>query len=197
MSPDTTRDVPAPAHQQPGRTSPDGGVFPALAQNGRGNVTPGYHLAVNEGDAYDFLNTLSLVKASGVATNNSLAVVEQRLPAGFSPPPHIHHNEDEAFYLLSGQVAVQLGEQQIDAREGSFLWLPRGVQHGFVVSDNGPCTILVITTPSGFERFVAEAGSPTTTTDRLPEPREPDIPRLIQIAGRYGMEIPPPPAPTS
>lgn len=157
----------------------------------------GFHLAVDEGDAYDFLNTLSIVKASGASTNSALAVVEQRLPAGFSPPPHIHHNEDEAFYVLSGAIVAQLGDEQVAARTGAFLWLPRGVQHGFVVSGDAPCTILVITTPSGFDGFVADVGSPTTTTDRLPEPREPDIPRLVEIAGRYGIEFPPPPSSTS
>lgn len=159
------------------------------------DAAPGYHLSVDEGDAYDFLGTLSQIKASGSATGNALAVVHQRLPAGFSPPPHIHHNEDEAFYLLSGNVVAHVGEQQVAARAGSFLWLPRDVQHGFVVSDDGPCTMLVITTPSGFDGFVAEVGSPTTTIDRLPEPSAPDIPRLVEIAGRYGIEFPPPPPP--
>jgi hypothetical protein len=55
--------------------------------------------------------------------------------------------------------------------------------------------MLVIASPSGFDRFVAEVGSPTTTTDRLPEPSEPDVPRLIEIAGRFGIEFPPPPTP--
>ena len=64
-------------------------------------ISTGYHLAIDEGDAYDFLSTLTLMKADGTATNDALAVIGQRLPAGFSPPPHIHHNEDEAFYLLS------------------------------------------------------------------------------------------------
>ncbi len=158
---------------------------------------PGFHVAVDEGDAYDFLTTLSIVKASGAATNHALAVVEQRMPAGFAPPPHVHHNEDEAFYLLSGSLTAQLGDQQIAAQRGAFLWLPRGVQHGFVVDGDAPCTMLVITTPSGFEEFVAEVGTPTTATDRLPEPREPDVPRLVEIAGRYGIEFPPPPAHTS
>ena len=156
-------------------------------------VLSGYHLAADEGDAYDFLSTLALVKASGAATNNALGVVETRLPAGFSPPPHIHHDEDEAFYLLSGRIEAQLGDQKIPAQQGSFLWLPRNVLHGFVVSADGPCTILTITTPAGFAGFVAEVGAATTTTDRLPEPSEPDIPRLVEIAGRYGIEFPPPP----
>ena len=50
------------------------------------------------------------------------------------PPPHIHHNEDQAFYLLSGRIEAQLGDQKIPAERGSFLWLPRNVLHSFVVS---------------------------------------------------------------
>lgn len=155
-------------------------------------LAAGYHLGVDEGDAYDFLNTLSLVKASGAATQGALAVLEMRLPAGFAPPPHVHHAEDEAFYVLSGQIDAQLGDQQVQARQGSFLWLPRGVQHGFVVTGDQPCTMLTITTPAGFDAFVAEVGTPTTATT-LPSPSEPDIPRLVEIAGRYGIEFPPPP----
>ena len=152
----------------------------------------GYHLDMEEGEAYDFLGTMSIIKASAAATNNTLSLVEQRLPAGFSPPPHIHHNEDEAFYLLSGRVTAQIGDQQVSAQQGSFLWLPRDVQHGFVVSSDGPCTMLIMTTPGGFAGFVAEVGTATTST-AMPEPSEPDIPRLFDIAGRYGIEFPPPP----
>jgi len=152
----------------------------------------GYHLGVDEGEAYDFLSTLSIMKARGDATGGALAVVEMRLPAGFSPPPHVHANEDEAFYLLSGQVDAQVGDQRVHAEQGGFLWLPRGVQHGFVVVGDGPCTILTLTTPAGFDSFVAEVGTRTTTVE-LPEPRQPDVPRLVEIAGRYGIEFPPPP----
>lgn len=156
------------------------------------SLEAGYHLAVDEGEAYDFLSTLSIVKASGAVTNKALGVVEMRLPAGFSPPPHIHHNEDEAFYLVSGRIEAQLGDQKFPAEQGSFLWLPRDVMHGFVVSADGPCTILTITTPAGFERFVADVGTPTTSI-AIPEPREPDIPRLFEIAAQHGIEFPPPP----
>ena len=156
------------------------------------SLVAGYHLAADEGDAYDFLSTLSIVKVGGGASNNALGVVEMRLPAGFSPPPHIHHNEDEAFYLLNGRIEAQVGDQKIPAGQGSFLWLPRDVLHGFVVTADGPCTILTITTPAGFERFVADVGTPTTST-AMPEPREPDVPRLFEIAARYGIEFPPPP----
>ena len=153
-------------------------------------------LAMGRSGAQDAAHTaLELARTQGQApaTNNALGVVEIRMPAGFSPPPHIHHDEDEAFYLLSGRIEAQLGDQKIPAQQGSFLWLPRNVLHGFVVSAEGPCMILTIATPAGFAGFVAEVGAATTTTDRLPEPSEPDIPRLVEIAGRYGIEFPPPP----
>ena len=54
-----------------------------------------------------------IAPGGGAATNNALGVVEMRMPAGFSPPPHIHHNGDQAFYLLSGQIEAQLGDQKI------------------------------------------------------------------------------------
>ena len=61
-----------------------------------------------------------------------------RMPAGFSPPPRIHHNGDQAFYPLSGQIEAQPGDQTIPEKQGSFLWLPRNVLHGFVVSAEEP-----------------------------------------------------------
>ena len=54
--------------------------------------------------------------------------------------------------------------------------------------------MLIIDTPSGFDRFVAEVGFQTSITDRLPEPSQPDILRLIEIVGRFGIEFPAPPA---
>ena len=80
----------------------------------------------------------------GTATSNALGVVEMRMPAGFSPPPHIHHNEDQAFYLLSGRIEAQLGDQNIPAERVSFLWLPRNVLHGFVVSADEPTRRLAL-----------------------------------------------------
>jgi quercetin dioxygenase-like cupin family protein len=58
-------------------------------------------------------------------------------PAGFGPPPHLHHREDEAFYVLEGQMTVTCGEQTWTATPGSFVLLPRGIPHAFTVAAPG------------------------------------------------------------
>ena len=74
--------------------------------------------------------------------------------------------------------------------------LARGIPHTFLVT-RGPVRGLQITAPAGFEDFIAEAGRPAQRPG-LPEPTEPDIPRLVAAAQRYGSQIlGPPPAPPS
>jgi quercetin dioxygenase-like cupin family protein len=153
----------------------------------------GHHLAAGQGEAIWFLDTLTTVKASGRDTNDALSVVEVLCPAGFGPPPHLHHRDDEAFYVLDGQMTVTCGEQTWTAAPGSFVLLPRGIPHAFTVAATGPCRVLTINTPAGFERFVAEAGRPASQLT-LPSPQPPDVPTLLALAPKYGHEYVPGPA---
>jgi quercetin dioxygenase-like cupin family protein len=99
----------------------------------------GHHLAAGQGEAIWFMDTLMTVKASGRDINDALSVVEALCPAGFGPPPHLHHHDDEAFYVLEGQMTVTCGEQTWTAAPGSFVLLPRGIPHAFTVAAAGPC----------------------------------------------------------
>ena len=152
----------------------------------------GYHLSTEDGKGYHFLNSLMIVKAGGEDTRGQLAVVETRTPPDYGPPPHIHADEEEIFYVLEGTVEVMCGDQQFVATPGSLVLTPRGTLHTFHVTDEGPGKLLVITAPAQFERFVAEVGSGTSTRE-LPDPEEPDVERLIEISARYGITYPPPP----
>src|SRR5260370_40492732 len=134
----------------------------------------GRHLAAGQGEAIWFMDTLMTVKASGRDTSDALSVVEVFCPAGFGPPPHLHHREDEALYVLEGQMTVTCGEQTWTATPGSFVLLPRGIPHAFTVAVTGPCRVLTINTPAGFERFVAEAGPPARRP-ALPPPPPPGV----------------------
>jgi mannose-6-phosphate isomerase-like protein (cupin superfamily) len=152
----------------------------------------GYHLGADDGEGYHFLNSLMIVKASGDDTRGQLAVVEARTPPDYGPPPHIHADEEEIFYVLEGTVEVMCGDQQFIAAPGSLVLTPRGTLHTFHVTGDGPGKLLVITAPAQFERFVAEVGSPAHAME-IPAPEEPDVERLIEISARFGISYPPPP----
>jgi quercetin dioxygenase-like cupin family protein len=104
----------------------------------------------------------------------ALTVIEWSAPEGFGPPRHVHHVEDEMFYVLEGEMVVECGDQRWTAGPGDFAFLPHGVAHVFVVS-RGPVHGLQLTTPAGLEAFVEEVGR-LPEGPGLPEPSIPDVP---------------------
>ena len=152
-----------------------------------------YALGADEGEAIWFLGTLATIKAGRTRGGSTLAVIEFTLPPGFAPPPHIHHMEDEAFYVLEGSATGTCGGERWEAGAGSFIWLPRGVAHGFTVGQGAPLRFLQIGAPAGFDQFVKEAGEPAASR-MLPEPSAPDIEKLNAAAAKVGIEhLGPPP----
>jgi mannose-6-phosphate isomerase-like protein (cupin superfamily) len=93
------------------------------------------------------------VKAARRSTGGSLTLIEATIDGG--PPRHIHTREDESFYVLSGALDVQCGEDSFHAEPGSFVFLPRNVPHA-LRSVDGPATTLVIATPGGLDEYFAD-----------------------------------------
>jgi mannose-6-phosphate isomerase-like protein (cupin superfamily) len=93
------------------------------------------------------------VKASGRATGGSLTVIEVAIDGG--PPRHTHSREDESFYVLTGTLDVECGQDRFQAGSGSFVFLPRNLPHAFR-SMGGPATALLIVTPGGLDEYFAE-----------------------------------------
>lgn len=146
-------------------------------------------------DEHWFLGTLATIKAPSARTSGLLSVVEFCHPAGFVTPHHVHEDADEAFYVLSGSIRGFCGDSIWEAGEGSFVWLPRAVPHGYQVEDGPVVRTLAITLPGGFDRFVAEVGVPALE-HRLPEVLPlPDTDFLLAAAGRDGQQILGPPVP--
>jgi mannose-6-phosphate isomerase-like protein (cupin superfamily) len=156
----------------------------------------GYVLGPQDGHHVWFLDTRMTVKMGADQTGGAVTLLEWAAPVGFGPPLHLHHTEDEAFYLFEGEIAVDCGERHWTVGPGGFVFLPHGIAHSFVVVA-GPVRGLQITTPGGFERFVDDLGRPAEHLG-LPDPSAPDIPRLIEASHRYGHEIlgPPPAVPS-
>jgi quercetin dioxygenase-like cupin family protein len=95
----------------------------------------GYALAAGEGEGLWFLDGLMTVKAAGSDTRNAFTLIEAERQAGSGPAPHIHHDEEEAFYLLEGELTITCGEQTWTASPGAFALLPRGIPHSWRASD--------------------------------------------------------------
>jgi quercetin dioxygenase-like cupin family protein len=87
------------------------------------------------------------VKAGERQTTNGAAVVEYVTRKGEEPGEHTHPTEDEMFYVLEGGLTFQCGDQHFDVEAGGFVFLPRGVQHGYTIRTDGAVRLLVITAP--------------------------------------------------
>lgn len=155
-------------------------------------TTEHYTLAENDAEAIWFIGTLATIKASGARTGGALAAVEFTHPPGFATPRHVHHAADEAFYVLEGAMRGFCGDKRWRATTGSFVWLPRGIPHGYAVDGDETLRTLAITVPADFERFVAEAGEPAQ--ERIvPPPSAPNIDKLLAAGEKYHIETLGPP----
>src|SRR5947209_665859 len=100
------------------------------------------------GDAIWFLGVLATIKCSGEATDGRVAVIEHLAPQGCGSPLHVHHNEDEWFYVTEGEVTFWVGGRLFEARAGSFVYGPRGVPHTFTVA-SPEARFLLVVEPAG------------------------------------------------
>ena len=82
-------------------------------------------------------------------------------PRGTGTPLHVHHNEDETFYVLDGEVTVLVGDERIDLEAGDYCFGPRGVTHAYIVRSER-ARMLVTISPSGSEELFVALGVPVT-----------------------------------
>jgi quercetin dioxygenase-like cupin family protein len=150
-------------------------------------------LAPGEGEALWGFGTLAVVKASGETTGGRAVVFEQLAPRGAGSPLHVHHREDEWFYVLEGELTFWVGGKVVDAPAGSFVYGPRDIPHTFTVTSE-QARFLLVAEPAGLDAFFRAAGEPAARLEIPPSPTEPpDIAGLTALAASYGIEILGPP----
>ena len=88
-------------------------------------------------------------------TNAEIGMIRHTVPAGFTGPPLHRHDFDETFYVLEGQLTVQLGEDLVRIETGELTFAPRGIPHTFTNLADEPARYLIVFTPAGFERHFA------------------------------------------
>ena len=129
-----------------------------------------------------FLGIPTVVQATAATTGGSFGLVDHlAMPPGFASPYHTHQDEDEAFYVVSGEVAFVLGDTWSIAGPGTYVFGPRHVPHGFTVLGDAPAHMLLLCAPGGFEQFIVELGTR--------EPAPPDMAQLMAAAARFRIDI--------
>ena len=94
-----------------------------------------YVLAPGEGRPIELGAFAMTVKADSDQTNGVFSLLEAEEPPGFGPPLHVHHDADEAFYVLEGEYVMFLDDREVACPAGSFIFIPAGMRHGFRVGD--------------------------------------------------------------
>lgn len=96
------------------------------------------------------------ILADAGQTGGAIGLFRQSIAPGNGPPDHIHHNEDEFFYVLTGEFELKLGTRVWRAGANSLMFVPRGVAHTFKNVGDGPGSFLVGVTPGGLEKLFRE-----------------------------------------
>ena len=140
------------------------------------------------GEARWWGECLALIKATGADTGGRVAIIDVTEPPGAVAPKHVHHKEDEGFWVLEGEVTFDVGGTTIVAR-ADYTFGPRDIPHSYRVGPDG-CRMLFIVTPAGFEELVRLISVPAESRSLPPRPHEPpDIADFPALLAGYGCEL--------
>jgi quercetin dioxygenase-like cupin family protein len=140
----------------------------------------GFHRGAAEGPSYwgpgDTYTWLVTGEESDGQYFSMLAVV----PPNGGPPPHIHDNEDETFYVLEGQPTFRIGDERVVGGPGDFVNVPKGVLHNFHNGTDSIVKMILTFTPAGIERFFEE------TLERCHDLTQDCPDNLAEVGARFG-----------
>jgi quercetin dioxygenase-like cupin family protein len=128
------------------------------------------------------------IKARAEDTGGVIGVVEGRFfEEGYGPPLHIHSREDEAIYVLEGQIRFRVGDDEFVAGPGDWVWQPRDVPQAFSLESES-ARVLVVFTPGGMERMFEEGGVPVGESTEPPQ-QQAGPEDAAAFARRFGFEV--------
>jgi mannose-6-phosphate isomerase-like protein (cupin superfamily) len=112
-----------------------------------------------EGEARWWFDNLAVIKATAADTGGQMTIVEVTGPSDWAGPLHVHHREDEGFWILEGSAILEIGDQTIEARPGDYVLGPRHIPHRYTTGPEG-CRMLFMLTPGGFEDVLRATSRP-------------------------------------
>jgi quercetin dioxygenase-like cupin family protein len=153
------------------------------------------HVSPGEGRSLWVLGELVTCKTTSEQTGGAYSLFEVTTQPGGGVLPHVQHREDESFYVLEGEYELLVEGRTIRAGAGSLLYVPKGTLHAHKNVGTTTGRLLVSQTPGGLhERFFEEIAEPAIDGSEPSVTEGPqDMGKIIAIAVKYGIEIPPPP----
>jgi mannose-6-phosphate isomerase-like protein (cupin superfamily) len=144
----------------------------------------------DEGEATWFFNALMTTKASIAETAGAYSLTEHLVTSASNPPMHVQTDEDEAFYILDGEVEFVVDGESVVATPGTFALVARGAAHCFrVLTPTARMLVICSGKPvDNLEDFFLGMGKPATYRG-LPTPGAPDERKLVQLCARTGIEL--------
>ncbi len=144
----------------------------------------------DEGQATWFFNALMTTKATMSETGGAYSLTEHLVTAASDPPLHVQVDEDEAFYVLDGEIELEVDGRVVTATPGTFAFVARGAAHRFrVLTPTARMLVICSGKPSdNLEEFFVRMGEPATER-ALPIPAAPDEERLLALTARMGIEL--------
>jgi quercetin dioxygenase-like cupin family protein len=132
---------------------------------------PPYAVSAEAAPAYWPVGILWNIVLSADATAGQFTMIDQQMPKGSGPPPHIHERYDEGFFIIDGEIEYTVGDgddrQTITAKAGGSVWIPRGTVHAFTVTSE-VTRALNFYTPGGFDDSTAYLATPATVNTLPP-----------------------------
>ncbi len=122
-------------------------------------------------------------------TGGLFAVAKGGVHPNDGPPPHVHRREDEAFYVLEGEMTFLHGDRLVRAPAGTFVWAPRDVIHCFKCTSATPAKQLLFVSPPAFLEFAMTLAKPAPDFLTPPDLDEITLGKLMQVAPQYGIEM--------
>jgi mannose-6-phosphate isomerase-like protein (cupin superfamily) len=134
------------------------------------------------GPQHFVLGDILTVKIHGRETGGVYSQLETTCGPHVGPPLHIHHREDETFFVIEGEFEFVCAGERTTGGPGTIVRLPRGVPHRFKNLGKNIGRLLITLTPAGAEDFFAAVGA-------LSPERQTDFPHIAELAARAGIEF--------
>lgn len=109
-------------------------------------------LSAGEGRSYEMGSMRAVFKADETETSNAYSISEWWLEPETTGPGKHKHQEDDIFFVIQGTMSFYVQDKWIDAKQGSFILVPGGIEHDFENRGKEKAGVLNISAPGGFEQ---------------------------------------------